>query len=165
MIDRLKKCFAAPNGWNALKWCPISLPFANSFIILLYVFMSFHLSSFIQRFHFKSCLLHFISPFSLFFIPRLYPPCDLKNQSPALHIGKSVELGVPFVFTIHVWMIWHSEIRNPPNMILEMVSVQRANQGSLMWFLNYNTMSLYNTSLEKNINSKGSVKGKCLESG
>ena len=158
-IDRLKKCFTAPNGWKTLKWCPISLPFVNSFIIL---FMSI-IISFIKIFHFKSWLLHFISPFSLFLIPRLYRwwvNSSLRSEESEIsdslseesesetcfaHLkgfGKLVELGVAFVFTMHVWMIWHIEIRNPPNNLMWSWKWFQCKvfkgQRSLMWFLNNN---------------------------
>jgi len=131
--------------------------------------------SFIKIFHFKSWLLHFISPFSLFLIPRLYRwwvNSSLRSEESEIsdslseesesetcfaHLkgfGKLVELGVAFVFTMHVWMIWHIEIRNPPNNLIWSWKWFQSKGQTKEVSCDFWTTTLSNTILEKDMNSK-----------
>jgi len=156
----------------------------------MHVFTSFHLSKeFYRYFTSKPAILfQFLSPFSPCFIPRWEipdestPSRDLKicrlichlilihypktqSQRPALHIWKGleqmVELGVAFIFTMHVWMIcidmiWILYIyRNREHTQYDLghgfgAKFSKGKEVSCCFW----TTTLSNTILEKDMNSK-----------
>lgn len=158
---------------SAIKWCAISL----QYYVFIHLLTSFHLSidislqNMLLVLYFSSFLpsVHFSFPGC---IPDESTPsrCALKslnfhlihcpkNQRPALHIWKGLEIWLNLELHLYslcmygwydiLYIIYNDEIRNPPNMILDMVSVQRAKQGSLMWLLNNNPIWTSNVNFIK----------------
>ena len=155
---------------SAIKWCAISLLCINAFsfhiLDISLQYMLFYFSSFLPSVHVSKSPVG--NPWWVNSCVSRSEEYDLSSDSDSLseesesetcvaHLkgfGKMVELGVAFVFTMHVWMIWHIEIRNPPNNLIWSWKWFQSKGQTKEVSCDFWTTTLSNTILEKDMNSK-----------